>query len=104
MLAGTVQLYSNGVMVIVAVIGVLPALIAVNEGALPLPLAASTIAGLELVQLKLAPAGVLLKVVAATVELLHAVIFAIAFTVGNGSTVTVAMAVPEQLPVVPVTV
>ena len=44
---------------IVPVIAVAPALVAVKAGTLPVPLAPIPIAVLELVQLKVAPAGVL---------------------------------------------
>jgi len=47
-----VQLFADGVMVIVPLIGVLPELVVVNDGTLPDPLAASPIEVLLLVQLR----------------------------------------------------
>ena len=46
-----------GVIVMIPVIGVLPVLVAVNEGTFPVPDAGNPIAGFEFVQLKLTPAG-----------------------------------------------
>ena len=45
----------------VAVMGLLVLLVAVNDGVFPVPDAASPIAGLELVQLNVAPDGVLVN-------------------------------------------
>ena len=59
--------FKLGIAVIVAVIGAKVLFIAVNAGTLPLPLAASPIAGFEFVQLKVAPGGVLLKMLSGTV-------------------------------------
>jgi hypothetical protein len=53
-----------GVTVIVAVTGVVPVLIALKDGMLPVPLAASPMDGLLLVQSKLVPATPPLKVTA----------------------------------------
>lgn len=53
-------------MVMVPVIGPPLALVAVKPGVLVVPEAAKPIAGLELVQVKVAPAGVLTKVFAGT--------------------------------------
>lgn len=58
---GPVQLFRVGITVIVAVIGALVLLTAKNGVILPFPLAANPIAGLEFVQLYVAPAGVLIK-------------------------------------------
>jgi hypothetical protein len=88
----------------VAVIGDAPAFVAVKDGVLVLPLATRPIAVLEFVQVKVAPAGVDANVLAATVCPAQTVTLASATTVGNGFTVTVATAVFEQAPVVPVTV
>ena len=88
----------------VAVTGVEPAFNAVNEGWLPVPLAARPMDGVLFVQLKLAPAGVLVKVLAATVAELHSVIFPGTVTVGMGFTFTVTVAEPVQPFEFPVTV
>jgi hypothetical protein len=48
-----------GVTVMVAVMGAAPALVAVNAGVFPVPLAASPIAAFEFVQSNVAPAGAL---------------------------------------------
>jgi hypothetical protein len=90
--------------VIVPVIGDAEALVAVNPGVLVAPLAPSPIAVLEFVQVKVAPAGVEANVFAATACPAQTVTFVSATTVGSGSTVTVATAVLEHAPVVPVTV
>ena len=58
------QLFSDGITFIVAMMGVLELLTAVNAGILPFPLAARPISGFELLQLIVAPAGVLLKMLA----------------------------------------
>ncbi len=58
------QLFSEGITLIVAMIGIFELLIAVNEGILPFPLAARPISGFELLQLIVAPGGVLLKILA----------------------------------------
>ncbi len=59
----------------VPVIAVVPVFVAVKEGTLPLPEAPSPIAVLLLVQLKVAPEGILVKFVAGTVAPLQTVIF-----------------------------
>ena len=74
---------------IVAVIGLLPVFVAVNEAISPVPLAAKPIAVLELVHANEPPDGLLTKFVAETVPLLHTVMFAGAVTVGVGFTVMV---------------
>lgn len=66
-----VQLLFDGVTVIVAVIGDVLRLIAVKEGALPVPPAPRPIAVFEFVHEKVAPAGLLVKFVAATLSLLQ---------------------------------
>jgi hypothetical protein len=73
----------------VAVIGAVVALVAVNEGVFPVPLAAKPMAVLEFVHAKVAPAGVLEYEEAATVPPLQTVIFAGTVTVGLGFTVMV---------------
>ena len=55
------QLFSDGITLMVAIMGELELLIAVNAGILPFPLAARPISGFELLQLIVAPGGVLLK-------------------------------------------
>lgn len=73
----------------VALIGVVPELVALNPAMLPDPLAARPMAVLELVQVKVAPAVVLVKLVAATAALLHTIMFAGTVTTGVGFTVMV---------------
>jgi hypothetical protein len=62
------QLFSDGVIVIVAMMGELELLMAVNDGILPFPFAARPISGFELLQLMLAPGGLLLKMLDGTVD------------------------------------
>jgi hypothetical protein len=83
------QLFAVGVTVIVAVIGVIPALVAVNEGTFPFPLAASPMAVLLLVQAKVAPAILLENEVAGTVAPLQTLMLAGTITVAVGLTVIV---------------
>lgn len=78
-----------GVTVIVAVMLDVPPFVAVKAGVLPDPLAARPIAGLELVQVKVPPAGKLLNELAATVDPAQTVMFAGTVTVGVGFTVIV---------------
>lgn len=84
--------------------GVEPAFKAVNPAISPLPLATRPMPGLELVQLKVAPAGILLKFVPDTAPLLQTTMLAGTVTVGIGFTVTVIVAVPVHPRLVPVTV
>jgi hypothetical protein len=77
-----------GVIVIVAVAGLVPGFAAVKEGTLPVPLAASPIAVLELVHAKLAPAGELVKAFEAIASPSQTVLFVSAVTTGLGFTVT----------------
>lgn len=93
-----------GVTVMVAVTGVLPLFTAVNAGTVPVPLAARPMEGLLFVQLKTAPDGVPVKAVAGTLAPAQKVWLEMVLTVGEAPTVTVAVAVELQLPVVPVTV
>ena len=58
-----VQLFRDGITVIVAVMGELELLTAVNAGILPSPLAARPISGLELLHLMIAPDGLLLNII-----------------------------------------
>ena len=63
------------------------ALVLVNEGTLPAPLAAKPMAVLLLVHAKVEPVGELAKVVNGTTAPAQIVSFGIAVTVGNGLTV-----------------
>ena len=82
----------------VAVTGTSPVFIAVNEGMLPLPLAANPMELVLLVQLYTVPATVPEKLMAAVVALLHTTWLDIAFTVGEGLTVIVnVFAVPVHV-------
>jgi hypothetical protein len=76
------QLLFDGVTVMVAVIGDDPGLIAVKAGTLPVPPAPRPMAVLEFVHEKEAPAGLLVKLVAATVPLLQTEKSAGTFAVG----------------------
>ena len=71
----------------VADIGLVPVLVAVNEAISPDPLADKPIAVLELVHENIPPAGVLVKFVEGTDPLLHTVMSAGIVTVGVGFTV-----------------
>ena len=66
-----VQPFADGVTVIVAVTGVLPVLIAAKEAMLPVPLAASPIDGLLLVQEYKVPVTAPLKLMAVVLAPLH---------------------------------
>ena len=78
-----------GVTVMLAVIGVAEVLIAVNEGTLPVPLAWSPMAVLELVHAKVAPAGMLLKLLGGIVAPAQVEILAGVSMSGKGATVMV---------------
>ena len=83
---------------IVAVMGVVPALVAVNAGILPVPLAPRPIPVLLFVQVYTAPDTGPLTVVAATEDPAHITLLAMAFTVAVGLTVIVNdLGVPTQL-------
>jgi hypothetical protein len=103
-LGGPGQVPRVGVMVMVEVIGDAVALVAVKAGNPPVPLPPSPIAVLELVQLNVAPAGVLAKVLAATAVPAHTAIFVSAVTVGTGFTVSVVTEVQVAPATVAVTV
>ena len=77
-----------GVTVIVEVMGELVALVAVNVGKPPVPLATRPIAVLEFVQVYVAPAGVLAKVFAGTAVPEQYVRFGSGLTTGLGCTST----------------
>jgi hypothetical protein len=83
------QLFTVGVTVIVADIGVFPVFVAVNDEMFPEPLPPKPIAVLEFVHVNVPPAGVLIKFVDETVPLLQTVIFAGIATIGVGFTVMV---------------
>ena len=87
-----------GVTVMVAVIGALVVLVAVNDGILPVPLAASPMAVLLLVQLYTDPGGRPLNTTAVVVAPLHSNWLAGWFTVAVGFTVIVkVIGVPVQV-------
>ena len=94
---GPVQGVIDGVTVIVAVIGVAVMLVPTNEGTLPEPPAARPIAVLELVQVNVAPAGVLEKVLAGMVAPEQTIMSVTGFTTGFGLTVIVNVSgIPGQ--------
>ena len=91
-------LVNTGVMVMVAVTGVLPVLMAVNDGIVLAPLAPNPIDRLLLVQLYTVPATGPAIVTAVVFDPAHTVWFAIAFTAGVGFTVIVnVIGVPVQV-------
>jgi len=75
------------VALIVATIGLVPVFTAVNEAILPVPLAASPMPGVSLVQVKVLAVPV--KLTAAVVLAFTTVWLAIVFTVGNAFTIPV---------------
>ena len=89
MIAGPTQPLAVGVIVMVAITGTLVRLIAVNEGTLPVPLAARPIDGRLFVHAKVVPATGPETVVAGATAPLQYTWFAIGFTVGVGFTVIV---------------
>ena len=89
----------------VAVISVLPVLVAVNAGILPVPDAAKPIAGFEFVQFTVTPvAGTVMMLLTGTVTESFTTIFCCGFTVGITFTCTLNVAVVAQAPVVGVNV
>ena len=72
-----------------------PVFVAVKEGKFPVPLAGKPIAGFELVQVNVAPPGVLKNVIPPTVAPLHTKGVTVGLTVGNGLTTTTV--VPTKL-------
>lgn len=84
-----VQLLADGVTVIVAIIGKLPAFVAVNEGTSPIPFVPKPIAVLLFVHAKVVPGVVLVKAVVGTNTPLHTEKFAGTITVAVGFTVIV---------------
>ena len=83
------QPFKVGVTVMVPAIAALVVLVAVKAGMLPVPVAARPMAGLLLVQVKVAPAGTLVSVTAATAAPAHFVWLGGTVTVAKGSTVMV---------------
>jgi hypothetical protein len=77
----------------VPVIGVLPKLVAVKEGTLPVPDAAKPIAVFELLQVKLTPPGVPKRVLRGITNPSSTDISVLELTVPTGLTVTVNVAV-----------
>ena len=88
----------TGVTVMVAVTGAAPAFVAVNEGILPVPLAARPMDVVLLIQLKAVPATVEVKFTAKVAALLHIVWLAGWATFGVGITSTVAVVVGPTQP------
>ena len=84
-------LVTTGVTVIVAVTGALVVLTAVNTGILPVPVAAKPILGVVLVQLKVVPATVPVKVTADVAPPLHTTWLTGWFTDGVGYIVSIAI-------------
>lgn len=94
-----------GVAVMVLVIGPAVAFVAVNAGMFPLPFAASPIPVLELVHVKVAPAGVLANVLIGTASPAQNVKLGSGVAVGKGFTVIVKLlGAPTHVPIVGVTV
>ena len=91
-------LVNLGVIVMVAVTGVLPVLMAVNDGIVLAPLAPNPMDGLLFIQLYTVPATGPVMVTAVVVCPAHTVWLAIVFTAGVGLTVMVnVVAVPVQV-------
>lgn len=84
-----VQPFADGVIVMMAEIGIVIVFVAVNDGMLPVPLAASPIAVLLFVQVNVVPPTGPDKEVAATLAVLQYVWFATVVTVEVGFTVIV---------------
>ena len=98
------QVPSVGVAVMVLVIGAAVAFVAVKAGIFPLPFAARPIAVFEFVQLNVAPAGVLAKVLIGTAVPAQKVKLGSGVATGNGLTVIVKLlGNPTQVPKVGVT-
>jgi len=92
------QALTVGVTEIVAVMGAVEVLVAVNPVISPVPFAAKPIAVLELVQTNVPPAGVLINAVVAIAPLLQTTIFAGTVTVGVGLIVMVFVAIADVHP------
>ncbi len=101
---GPVQLFRVGITVIVAVIGALVLLTALNEGILFIPDETRPIAVFEFVQLYVAPAGVLKKTPSGIIDPTQKVKLWGTVTIGNGETATSkTLAEPTHEPLVAVT-
>jgi len=88
----------DGVTVTVATTGAFVALVATNEGILPVPLAAKPMLGVLFVQLKIVPATLPVKFTGNVLVLLQFTWLPGWFTSGVGLTVTVAViGVPVQV-------
>ncbi len=94
-----VQPPATGVTVMVDVTGEVPALVAVNEPMLPVPLAARPMEVLLLVQLYVVPATAPVKLTAAVAAPAHKVWLPTGFTVGMGLMTTFCDAVDVVQPV-----
>jgi hypothetical protein len=90
--------FKTGTMLTIELDAVLPVFIDVNEGTLPLPLAANPMAELLLVQLKAAPEGLLVKAVKGTTSPLQKTWLEIGKIIGLGFMLMVKFcAIPIQL-------
>lgn len=83
------QLFAVGVTVTVPEMGVVPGFVPVKDGMFPLPLAAKPMAELLLVQVYVVPVTGLLGTTTVLLAFLHIVWLDMAFTEGEGFTVTV---------------
>ena len=91
-------LVNTGVTVMVAVTGVLPVLMAINDGMVLVPLAPNPMDGLLLIQLYVVGTTGPVMVTAAVAVPLHTVLLAMVFTAGVGFTVMVnVIGVPVQV-------
>ena len=105
MIAVPTQSLADGVTVIVATTGVVPTLVAVNDGRLPVPEASNPIVRSLVVQEYVVPKTGLVKVMTLETEPLQYDTFETGTTVGVGLTVIVNVSgVPTQLLTVGVTV
>ena len=91
LLSAPLHPFAVGVMVMVAITGVVPGLIAVNELISPFPFAANPIDVLSLVQAKVVPATPPLKITEAVDALLHKPWSGTVFVVGAGFTLIVKL-------------
>ena len=100
-----IQPLAVGVTVIVAVVEVVPAFVALNDGIFPFPLAPNPIEVVLFDQSKVVAAVVLVKLTAVVGEPLHNVSFGIGSAIGEGLTVIVnTSGVPTHPLIVGVTV
>lgn len=96
-LTGPTHPAAVGVMLMVDVIGVVPGLVAVNDGIFPLPDVANPMAALLLVQVYVVPATLLPNAGTFTVLCGQTSILVMAVTLGKGLTVTCTWSVAVQL-------